>query len=85
MFGKSSYLYIMTEKQITNKLRAFGETLKKERAKKRMSITEAAKAIGTSHQNLNNMEAGKSFNIVNAFRVCSYYGLTIDIIKKAVN
>lgn len=72
----------MTEKQITNKLKVFGETLKKERAKKKMSITEAAKAIGTSHQNLNNMEAGKAFNIVNAFRVCSFYGLTIEVVQK---
>lgn len=71
----------MTEKQINDRLRFWGKTIKKERIKRDLTITQAAALIGTSHQNLNNIEAGEGGNIRNILKVLSYYGLTIELNK----
>ncbi len=75
----------MTKKQIQKKREQLGAVLIEERENRNLKITEAAKLIGISHQNLTNLETGKHFNFCTAVLVCSYYGLEVSIIQKAVS
>lgn len=74
----------MTKKQVNNKRKEFGLILKDKREGKGLKITQAAKAMGISHQNLSNLEEGKHFNFCTACVVCSFYQLEMSIIEKAV-
>ena len=74
----------MTKKETIKRRKELGERLKQERALKGMGLREAARAMRINHQNLMNLENGNNFNFCTAVKVCSYYGLTIEIIQKAV-
>ncbi len=57
----------------------YGENLKYQREKKGLSVTELAKALNTSHQNISRWESGAVIPSIDfCVKLADFYGISLD-------
>ena len=57
----------------------YGENLKYQREKKGLNITELAKALNTSHQNISRWESGAVIPSIDfCVKLANFYGISLD-------